>query len=88
MSIEIHVVRTVYIICNKVMYIEKKLRVNKCGSRGGGQGVRTPPGKSQVIWVSIGNYDWTSPGKSWTPWKMLDPLWNLEKLYFSLKLTI
>ena len=28
----------------------------KCGSRGGGggggQGVRTPPGKSQVIWVS------------------------------------
>ena len=21
---------------------------------GGGQGVRTPPGKSQVIWVSIG----------------------------------
>ena len=22
---------------------------------GGGQGVRTPPGKSQFIWVSIGN---------------------------------
>ena len=29
----------------------------------GGQGVRTPPGKSQVIWVSIGN-------------KQLDPLEN------------
>ena len=29
--------------------------------RGGGQGIRTPPGKSQVIWVSIGN-------------KQLDPL--------------
>ena len=45
---------------------------------GGGQGVRTPHGKSQVMWVSIGN----PPGKSWTPpppWKMLDPLWNLEK---------
>ena len=26
----------------------------KCGSRGG-QGVRNPPEKSQVIWVSIGN---------------------------------
>ena len=35
-----------------------------------------PPGKSQVMWVSIGN----PPGKSWAPsWKMLDPLWNLEK---------
>ena len=29
----------------------------------GGQGVRTPPGKSQVIWVSIGN-------------KQLDPPWK------------
>ena len=45
----------------------------KCGSRGGegggggGQGVRTPPGKSQVIWVSIGN-------KQLDPrWKKLDP---------------
>ena len=32
-----------------------------------GQGVRTPPGKSQVIWVSIGN-------KQLDPtWKKLDP---------------
>ena len=34
---------------------------------GGGQGVRTPPGKSQVIWVSIGN-------------KQLDPTPLLEKV--------
>ena len=44
---------------------------------GGGQGVRTPPGKSQVIWVSMGNKQLDPPGKSWTPppppWKMLDP---------------
>ena len=34
----------------------------------GGQGVRTPPGKSQVIWVSIGNKQLDPPGKK------LDPL--------------
>ena len=34
---------------------------------GGGQGVRIPPGKSQVIWVSIGNKQLDPPGKSWTP---------------------
>ena len=42
----------------------------KCWSRGGGggQGVRTPPpGKSQVIWVYIGNKQLDPPGKSWTP---------------------
>ena len=33
----------------------------------GGQGVRTPPGKSQVIWVSIGNKQLDPPGKCWTP---------------------
>ena len=53
-------------------------RDSKCRSRGG-QGVQTPPGKSQVIWVSIGYKQLDPPGKSWTPWKMLDPLWNLEK---------
>ena len=26
---------------------------------GGGTGGPDPPGKSQVIWVSIGNYNWT-----------------------------
>ena len=29
----------------------------------GGQGVRTPPGKSQVRWVSIGNKQLDPPGK-------------------------
>ena len=43
---------------------------HKCESRGGGgggQGVQTPTGKSQVIWVSIGNKQMDPPGKSWTP---------------------
>ena len=35
---------------------------------GGGQGVRTPSGKSQIKMVSIGNK------QSDTPWKKLDPL--------------
>ena len=49
----------------------------------GGQGVHTPPRKSQVKWVYIGNKQLEPP--PWkkldppTPWKMLDPLWNLEK---------
>ena len=60
--------------------------------RGRGSGP-PPPGKSQIIWVSIGNKQLDPPpGKSWTlpppPWKMLDPLRNLEKWQFSLKLTI
>ena len=33
----------------------------------GGLGVRIPPGKSQVIWVSIGNKQLDPP------WKKLDP---------------
>ena len=37
---------------------------------GGGQGVRTPLGKSQVIWVSIGNKQLDPPPP---PWKKLDP---------------
>ena len=54
--------------------------MDMCGARTsadpeGGQGVRTPPpGKSQVIWVSIGNKQldppWEKldpPGKCWTP---------------------
>ena len=35
----------------------------------GGQGNRTAPGKSQVIWVSIGD----PPGKSWTPLENVGP---------------
>ena len=42
---------------------------HKCGSRGG-QGVRIPPGKSQVIWVSIGNKQLDHPPrKIWPPEK-------------------
>ena len=59
-------------------------RDSKCGSRGGSGGPDPPPPrvKSQVIWVSIGYKQLDPLGKSWTPpppWKMLDPLWNLEK---------
>ena len=42
----------------------------------GGQGVRTPLGKSQVIWVSTGNkqqFDSPPPGKSWTPLENVGP---------------
>ena len=45
-----------------------------------GTGGPDPPGKSQVIWVSIGNKQLDPPWKKLDPlWKMLDPLWNLEK---------
>ena len=37
------------------------------GGEGEGDGVRTPSGKSQVIWVYIGNKQLDPPGKSWTP---------------------
>ena len=43
---------------------------------GGGTGGLDPPGKSQAIWVSIGNKQLDPPPP---PCKMLDPLWNLEK---------
>ena len=47
---------------------------------GGGTGGPDPPGKSQVIWVSIGNKQLDPSCKKLdSPWKMLDPLWNLEK---------
>ena len=46
---------------------------------GGGAGGPDPPGKSQVIWVSIGNKQLDPLEKVGPPWKMLDPLWNLEK---------
>ena len=57
----------VCVICNSKSF-------HKCGSRGGDKGSGSPPGKSQVIWVSIGNKQldplgksWTPPGKCWTP---------------------
>ena len=44
----------------------------------GGTGGPDPPGKSQDIWVSIGNKQLDPPPPP-PPWKKLDPLWNLEK---------
>ena len=53
----------------------------KCRSRGGGGGGTggpDPPGKSQVIWVSIGNKQ-LDPGKSWNPpGKWWTPSWTLK----------
>ena len=43
----------------------------KCGSRGG-TGGPDPPGKAQVIWVSIGNKQLDPPPPP-PPWKKLDP---------------
>ena len=43
------------------------LLISSADPEGGGQGVRTPPGKSQVIWVSIGDKQLDPP------WKKLDP---------------
>ena len=40
---------------------------------GGGQGVWTPPGKSQVPWVATGNKQLDPP-----PWKKLDLLENVR----------
>ena len=65
-----------------------QVRIHKGGGGYRGSG---PPGKSQVIWVSLGKkqLELDPPGKSWTPpWKKLDPLWNLEKSEISLKLAI
>ena len=42
----------------------------------GGTGGPDPPGKSQVIWVSIGNKQLDPPpppGKSWTPLENVGP---------------
>ena len=62
---------------------------------GGAGGPDSPhPGKSQVIWVSIGNKQLDPPGKSWTPppplenvgpplepWKMID-FFEIDHLTF------
>ena len=49
-------------------------KFHSCTDPDGG-GVRPPPPEnSQVIWVSIENSIWIPhPGKSWNPWKMVDP---------------
>ena len=59
-----------------------KCTMSMCGSRGG-IGDPDPPGKSQVIWVSIEISNWTPlPPNSWSPSgisviKPLDPLCKL-----------
>ena len=39
----------------------------------GAGGLDPPPGKSQVIWVSIGKKQLDPPGKSWTPLENVPP---------------
>ena len=46
---------------------------------GGGAGVRTPSGKSQIKWVSIGNKQLDTPWKKLDTLEKLDPIWSLEK---------
>ena len=50
--------------CLKLTHVSRLSLLSSADPKGG-QGVRTPPGKSQVIWVSIGN-------------KLLDPPPPLE----------
>ena len=42
----------------QILYFLVQVRIQRGG---GGLGVRTPPGKSQVIWVSIGNKELEPP---------------------------
>ena len=68
-----------WVICT--IFVTVQVRIQREG-----QGVRTPPGKSQVTWVSIENKQldppwksWTPPGKCWTPSGTLKNdrfLWN------------
>ena len=58
-------VKAVFLIEERLL----RLLLYKCGSRGG-TGGPDPPGKSQVIWVSIGNKQLDPPPP---------PPWNLEK---------
>ena len=52
---------------------EVKGRYATCADPEGDRGPDPPPWKIQVTWVSIEISIWIPPGKSWTPWKMLDP---------------
>ena len=69
--------------CHPTTTKRKKLspagRDSKCGSRGG-QGVWTPLENHKLYGFLWGISNWTPLEKVGpTPWKMLDPLWNLEK---------
>ena len=64
---------------NCLFTLGASLYTYKCGSRGGDRGSRPPPGKSQVIWVSIGNKQLEkvgapleNVGPPLKPWKMID----------------
>ena len=65
----------IYVMVEKKYFLfTQQVRIQ----RGGGTGGLDPPGKSQVIWVSIGNKQLDPPGKSWTPppgkcWTPLEP---------------
>ena len=59
------------------------LRELKCESRGGtGGGGPDPPGKSQVIWDSIGNKQSDPLEKVGPPWNMLDPSGTLKIIVY------
>ena len=64
--------------------LDYQLPLTSADPEGGTGGPDPPPGKSQIIWVSIGNKQLDPPPpleKAGTPppWKILDPLWNLKK---------
>ena len=63
-------------LCSFVL-LEHQVRIQRGGERGSGP----PPGKSQVIWVSIGNKQLDPP----SPWKKLDPPWKCWTLSGTLK---
>ena len=65
-----------------MLKIQNELGHHTSADPEGGTGVRTPPGKSQVIWVSIGDKQLDPPGKCWTP------SGTLKMIDFFLKLTI
>ena len=54
--------------CLFVLWLQVRIQ------RGGGQGVRTPLENHKLNGFQQGISNWTPP----TPWKMLDPLWNLK----------
>ena len=54
-----------WITCLEISF-KNQVRIQRGGDRGSGP----PPGKSQVIWVSIGNKQLDPPP---LPWKKLDP---------------
>ena len=79
-----------YLGCSWLVYKCSCLQWSSCADPEGNRG-RTPPGKSQVIWVSMGNKHLLPPPppppppwkKVGHPWKMLNPSESLESIVFS-----